>query len=306
MMTFRVMLSCLSALSLSQNFKGCCAPDISSQDALGQTRQPIKWEWGSVRLHNKGTNRPDYRLHPIALSAPSLMSSVHVCSLPLQSYPLPSIIVNVLSLLSHLTAQFSSSRHTLSFSHLPFGPLLFGVGPSADSALPFHHTCFQYRHVTNTMEAMDATRARDGRQVMFKKVSAGSELEISQFLSSPGLIPESHNHCIPLLDILELPGEPDQKLTVKPFLRAFDKPRFQTYGGFMSFFSQICDVRLGTPFDWRYRHKRIVIKNSFLRDCTANTIMLDPSGMYPKGFHPIQINRRRDFRGRAKRPRDTT
>jgi len=27
--------------------------------------------------------------------------------------------------------------------------------------------------------------------------------------------------------------------------------------------------------------------------------MLDPSGMYPKGFHPIQVNRRRDFRGRA-------
>ena len=29
--------------------------------------------------------------------------------------------------------------------------------------------------------------------------------------------------------------------------------------------------------------------------------MLDPTGMYPKGFHPIQLNRRRDFRGRAKR-----
>jgi hypothetical protein len=29
--------------------------------------------------------------------------------------------------------------------------------------------------------------------------------------------------------------------------------------------------------------------------------MLDPSGMYPDGFHPIQVNRRRDFRGRAKR-----
>ena len=44
-----------------------------------------------------------------------------------------------------------------------------------------------------------------------------------------------------------------------------------------------------------------MIKNSSLRDCTANNIMLDPSGMYPKGFHPIQVNRRRDFRGRARR-----
>jgi hypothetical protein len=29
--------------------------------------------------------------------------------------------------------------------------------------------------------------------------------------------------------------------------------------------------------------------------------MLDPSGMYPRGFHPINIKRCRDFKGRAKR-----
>ena len=29
--------------------------------------------------------------------------------------------------------------------------------------------------------------------------------------------------------------------------------------------------------------------------------MLDPSGMYPNGFHPIQINLSRNFKGRAKR-----
>ena len=29
--------------------------------------------------------------------------------------------------------------------------------------------------------------------------------------------------------------------------------------------------------------------------------MLDPSGMYPKGFHPAKINRSRDFKSRAKR-----
>ncbi len=45
---------------------------------------------------------------------------------------------------------------------------------------------------------------------------------------------------------------------------------------------------------------RTLIKNS-LSDCTANNIMLDPSGMYPKGFHPIHINRRRDFKGKAKK-----
>jgi hypothetical protein len=90
--------------------------------------------------------------------------------------------------------------------------------------------------------SMDGTRACDGRQVMFKKISAGNELEITKFLSSPGLMRESQ--CVPLLEILELPKSPEQKLLVMPLLRPFDNPRFQTFGEFVSFFAQICDVRL--------------------------------------------------------------
>jgi len=77
---------------------------------------------------------------------------------------------------------------------------------------------------------------------MFKKISAGNELEITKFLSSPGLMRESQ--CVPLLEILELPKSPEQKLLVMPLLRPFDNPRFQTFGEFVSFFAQICDVRL--------------------------------------------------------------
>jgi hypothetical protein len=33
----------------------------------------------------------------------------------------------------------------------------------------------------------------------------------------------------------------------------------------------------------------------------VNNIMLDPSHMYPEGFHPAQMDRSRDFKGRAKR-----
>ncbi len=32
-----------------------------------------------------------------------------------------------------------------------------------------------------------------------------------------------------------------------------------------------------------------------------NNIMLDPSGMYPKGYHPIELNRSQDFKRRAER-----
>ena len=33
-------------------------------------------------------------------------------------------------------------------------------------------------------------------------------------------------------------------------------------------------------------------------DCTANNIRFDPSGMYPHGFYPRQINRNGDFRAK--------
>ena len=41
--------------------------------------------------------------------------------------------------------------------------------------------------------------------------------------------------------------------------------------------------------------------NTAIRDCTSENIMLDPSKMYPKSFHPSEINLNRNFRGRAKR-----
>jgi hypothetical protein len=64
---------------------------------------------------------------------------------PLQQ-PLPSIIVNVLSLPVRLTAHSSSSGHDLS----PLlGPLIFGLGSTEP---PFYHTYLQYLHATNAME----------------------------------------------------------------------------------------------------------------------------------------------------------
>ena len=63
--------------------------------------------------------------------------------------PIPSIIINVLSLLARLTAHSSSSGHTPPTLSPLFGPLIFGLGPAA---LPFHHTYLQYLRVTNAME----------------------------------------------------------------------------------------------------------------------------------------------------------
>jgi serine/threonine protein kinase len=40
--------------------------------------------------------------------------------------------------------------------------------------------------------------------------------------------------------------------------------------------------------------------STLLRDCTSENIMLDPSDMYPKSFHPVEMGRNKDFRGKAK------
>jgi hypothetical protein len=94
---------------------------------------------------------------------------------------------------------------------------------------------------------MDAVRIEDGRQVMIKKVlpeEGPYELLITQLFSSPGLKGDPKNHCVPLLDLVDLSQtSPDgRKLMVIPFLRPFKNPRFQTYGEFVAFFMQISEV----------------------------------------------------------------
>jgi hypothetical protein len=91
---------------------------------------------------------------------------------------------------------------------------------------------------------MDATRRCDGKHVMLKKVYADEwphELIITQLFSSREFARDPHNHCVPLLDVIEMPPN-GHKLMVMPFLRPFNNPRFQTFGEFVAFFIQICEV----------------------------------------------------------------
>ena len=54
---------------------------------------------------------------------------------------------------------------------------------------------------------MDAVRIEDGRQVTLKKVlleEGPYELLITQMFSSPGLKGDPKNHCVPVLDLVDL------------------------------------------------------------------------------------------------------
>ena len=93
---------------------------------------------------------------------------------------------------------------------------------------------------------MDAIRVRDNVQVMLKKVlpqEGPHELRINKLFSSPELATMPDNHCAPLLDIIELQNPKPQKLMVFPLLRPFNQPKIQTFGEFVAFFTQICQVR---------------------------------------------------------------
>ncbi len=92
---------------------------------------------------------------------------------------------------------------------------------------------------------MDAVRERDGLPVMLKRLfpeEGPYELEINQFFSSPELADDPRNHCAPLLDLIELQGLESHKIMVFPLLRPLNRPRFQTFGEFVAFFTQICAV----------------------------------------------------------------
>ena len=92
---------------------------------------------------------------------------------------------------------------------------------------------------------MDATRISDGKPVMLKKLPIEEglhELEINKLFSTEPLASDPRNHCVRLLDVIELPNDPP--IIVHPLLRPFADPHLQTYGEFVTFFSHTCEVSL--------------------------------------------------------------
>jgi hypothetical protein len=99
---------------------------------------------------------------------------------------------------------------------------------------------------------MDATRISDGRPVMLKilPIEEGPyELQINRLFSTEPLFSNTKNHCVQLLDVIELPNEPP--IAVHPLLRPFNDPPLQTFGEFVSFFEQICEVCLPLSYATR-------------------------------------------------------
>lgn len=91
---------------------------------------------------------------------------------------------------------------------------------------------------------IDATRVSDGKLVMLKAIpSTSTEVDICRYFSSQPLCNDPRNRCIPLLEVLSHPDDPDVCIMVMPYLRNIDQPVFDTVENILECGEQILDVR---------------------------------------------------------------
>ncbi|KAJ7092967.1 hypothetical protein B0H15DRAFT_972724 [Mycena belliarum] len=139
---------------------------------------------------------------------------------------------------------------------------------------------------------MDARRIRDNMDVCLKRIDVEifpHEQDIGTYLSSEPLASDPRNHCVPILETLQVPNRSELRILVMPLLRRYEQPRFDTFGETIDFFDQIFE---GVKFmhDHNITH----------RDCIGNNIMMDGSKTFPDGFHPVRYKKKQDLSGTAK------
>jgi hypothetical protein len=92
---------------------------------------------------------------------------------------------------------------------------------------------------------VDAVRVEDQSTVILKRLTrkySPYEVEIGQYLSSGSLRADPRNHCVPFIDVLEVPEDEATVIIVMPFLRPFDDPPFSTVGEVMECLGQLLEV----------------------------------------------------------------
>ncbi|PIL33731.1 hypothetical protein GSI_04356 [Ganoderma sinense ZZ0214-1] len=114
----------------------------------------------------------------------------------------------------------------------------------------------------NTFNVIDAIRVHKDQRVSIKRTrQETTEIDIAQFLSS---IRTADNHCVPILEVLQDPFEPQRALVVMPYLRPFNEPDFEAVGEVVDFIHQTLEL-IAPP-----------------------NVMMDGRALYPKGHHPVR------------------
>ncbi|KAF9005487.1 kinase-like domain-containing protein [Cyathus striatus] len=139
---------------------------------------------------------------------------------------------------------------------------------------------------------IDATRERDGLQVMLKKIRLQyhpAEIEIANLFSSEPLASDPRNHCIPIYEVLTLPGDNDTAILVMPFLLPMDRPPFVSLGEIVEFLQQIIE-------GLHFMHQQNVAHC----DVKVDNVMSDTRRLFRVPPHPVVSSLRHSGKGEPK------
>ncbi|EIW83477.1 hypothetical protein CONPUDRAFT_136476 [Coniophora puteana RWD-64-598 SS2] len=145
--------------------------------------------------------------------------------------------------------------------------------------------CDDYQFMPHA-QLMDATRISDHKRVLLKLLRPSYsryEQEIQAFFSEEPRASNPRNHCIPLLETLNVPDEDGAHILVMPILRKYDSPAFDTIGEALGCIQQIFE---GLQF---MHHNNVAH-----RDISSFNLMMDDS-MFMEEFHPANPKYTRDL-----------
>ncbi|KAH7905857.1 hypothetical protein BJ138DRAFT_1017134, partial [Hygrophoropsis aurantiaca] len=159
-----------------------------------------------------------------------------------------------------------------------------GWTPSWEGTSKFWFEC-EDGQIPVVAHILDATRVSDGKYVVLKMIQKSRhphEVDIGRYFSSEPLASDPANHCVPILDVLQLPDDDDMVILVMPLLLLFYQPSFDTIGEVVECIRQLLE-------GLQFMHKHHVAH----RDCMALNLMMDATAMYPEAYHPSHPEKRR-------------
>jgi serine/threonine protein kinase len=124
-----------------------------------------------------------------------------------------------------------------------------------------------------------------------------NESNIACMFSFEEKVDDPQNHCVPVTDVFASPTETQLLFLVMPLLRAFNDPPFAAVEEVVDFVDQILQVHFTLSLSPRLPFSNIHLSQGieFMhlngvahRDITCSNLMMDGSGMYPDGFHPVR------------------
>lgn len=133
------------------------------------------------------------------------------------------------------------------------GDIIRWEGSGRDSTPVIVRQHLQYHYITSLLMMIfyqrcpfvDAVSTSSGRAVMLKhvdKIANLFEVGISLFFSSGPRASDPRNHCVPIIEVLQLPDNEDVVVLVMPLLQRFSESNFGSLGDVLDFLSQLFEV----------------------------------------------------------------